>query len=455
MESENCAICCQDSNKNVECFSCALKACKTCHEKYFLQSSQEPHCMNCRTAWSRRFLAENFNTKFLNNTLKAHREKILFERERSMLPATQIYVERYKKAEGLQRDLTQLSMQINELLDKRDRIRTRQLRLYRGEPDEDENVEVGDNEASTSENQQNKNRKFIRNCPKEGCLGFLSSRWKCGVCESNVCPDCHEIKKDDDIQHICNPDNVSTAKMLSKETKPCPKCGTLCMKVDGCDQVFAMCCETTFNWRTGKIDSGIIHAPDYFTWLRRNGKNAPRHPLDIPCGGLPHLRTILDLVTILLPSEDKHIFECIGFRHRAFTHIQMVELPKYINDNALPDDEENRNARVQYMMGRMSEARFKAIIQQNDKAKVKKQDISVVLNTVVTVGSDIFQRMIVATKHMEIIDLIKEADTIATYMNEIMFEISKTYNCVTPRITNNWRSVITLKSYCPLYNNTQ
>ena len=35
---------------------------------------------------------------------------------------------------------------------------------------------------------------FIRKCPADGCEGFLSSAWKCGVCNIWACPHCFAAK---------------------------------------------------------------------------------------------------------------------------------------------------------------------------------------------------------------------------------------------------------------------
>lgn len=74
--------------------------------------------------------------------------------------------------------------------------------------------------------------KFVRKCADPECHGFLSSRWKCGLCDKWTCSDCHEIKSDDD--HKCDQNNVATVKLLSKDTKGCPKCQTMIYKTDGC-----------------------------------------------------------------------------------------------------------------------------------------------------------------------------------------------------------------------------
>jgi hypothetical protein len=37
-------------------------------------------------------------------------------------------------------------------------------------------------------------RQFVRACPVADCRGFLSTAWKCGMCDNWTCPDCHEAR---------------------------------------------------------------------------------------------------------------------------------------------------------------------------------------------------------------------------------------------------------------------
>jgi hypothetical protein len=78
-------------------------------------------------------------------------------------------------------------------------------------------------------------KKFVRRCTFTGCNGFLSTAWKCEMCENWSCPDCFEVKGlDRNAEHVCSPDNLATAELLRRDTKPCPKCGEMISKIDGC-----------------------------------------------------------------------------------------------------------------------------------------------------------------------------------------------------------------------------
>ena len=78
-------------------------------------------------------------------------------------------------------------------------------------------------------------KKFIRRCTRDGCQGFLSTAWKCGICEYYSCSKCfkNKTKKQDD-PHECTKEDLETAELIKKDCKPCPNCGEFIMKTSGC-----------------------------------------------------------------------------------------------------------------------------------------------------------------------------------------------------------------------------
>ena len=106
-------------------------------------------------------------------------------------------------------------------------------------------------------------------CPVLDCSGLVKNGM-CGSCRKHVCASCREVRGE---THECNKDTIETIKLLTKDTKPCPKCTTLIHKIDGCDQMFCVKCHTAFSWNSGKIATGVIHNPHYFAWLRNEGRD--------------------------------------------------------------------------------------------------------------------------------------------------------------------------------------
>ena len=405
-----CSICTENLNKTtralIKCEYCDHSACKCCYQRYILDLTA-PKCMNndCNRHWTRKFLAQTFSHSFINVTLRKHREQVLFDQERALLPATQVIVENILKSEKIRDEMQVLQNRIMEMAIEANRLLNRR------------NV-VGAERAH-----------FVRACPDAECRGFLSSQWKCGICEKWTCPTCHELKGlERDVEHTCHPDNVATAQLLANDTKPCPNCGTGIFKIDGCDQMWCTECRTAFSWRTGRIETRI-HNPHYYEWLRRSGEIA-REPGDVPCGREITNMTARHIVTVIkahrryipMAQREEEIFRLC----RRIVHLRYA-LP------GVPDDREidNQELRIAYLRKNIDETTFKTLLQRNDKKIQKKREINGVIQLVVQTLTDIVLRFQVEitingawNNDYSILD---ECVAIKEYANECFREISKTY----------------------------
>jgi len=265
--------------------------------------------------------------------------------------------------------------------------------------------------------------KFIQACPHTDCRGFLSTAWKCGVCENWTCPTCHEVKgPDKNVEHTCNPEVVASIQMLAKDSKNCPNCSSVIFKINGCDQMFCTQCHTAFSWRTGRIETGQIHNPHYYDYMRRQG-HLPRNPGDVPCGGFPSLRTIINLmVDSPLPNREN-----IASVHRSYFHCQGHLIHLYENHN----EADNRDIRILYILKEISEDEFKTKIQRREKARERKTEITRVIQMYMNVVNDIFQSFVSDHDSTKLYLSIGE---LRDYVNSAMKKISSLYNCVVPLI---------------------
>jgi hypothetical protein len=280
----------------------------------------------------------------------------------------------------------------------------------------------GDDEKKTA---------VVRRCPCDGCRGFLSSKWKCGVCDKKICSECNEEKNEEDGTHVCNPENVETVKLLKKDTKSCPKCGVLIFKISGCSQMWCPDCHTAFNWNTLKIETGIIHNPHYYEFQRANAGTQPagRNLGDIPCGGFPNYN---ELYTTIRHFEKEDYTRLCNI-HRLISHIQQYEL-RYVYRNT-DLDVSNLDIRIRYLMNdNMDDKSFKATIQKREKAKNKLRDIANILRMFSDTGADIMRQIVVdPDRENTRLDIL---NNLIRYTNTTFEHIHKRYSCVTPRIND-------------------
>lgn len=180
--------------------------------------------MACSKEWDFEFVASNTDDSFHNKEYRVHRAKLLQERERSLLPATQSIVMTEKRKDKLQEQINVIHLENRRLLNIIDENKMR-MRLLSNSIRGD----IVQNEEKTAK------PRYIAHCPVSDCNGFVEEGWKCGICEVHVCKKCHHPKASKkDANHECNKEDVETAKLLAKDTKPCPNCKIPIFKIGGC-----------------------------------------------------------------------------------------------------------------------------------------------------------------------------------------------------------------------------
>ena len=431
-ETSECNVCCERYNlknhKRIDCPFCDFNSCRACTQRYITSTSNDAHCMSCKTAWPREFIVDSCTKKFCTTEYKSHREMILLEREKCLLPQTQELVVRRRQEINLRK-------LIEECREEQARLRETQYDM------ENQLIRLQNGHGLETRPQK---KTFVRKCPTLDCKGFLGSDWKCELCNVKICSKCNEPDTGDD--HECDPNNVETAKLLAKDTKPCPSCGTMIFKISGCSQMWCPDCHTAFDWRSGVIETGIIHNPHFYEFQRKTGGGqANRNHGDIPCGGAP---TVGELVSFFHPNQrnfnqhgyyrrtpvepsseaETHLMNI----HRSMAHCQMFEMPQY-RDVAV----NNADLRVEYLMDNLSEEEWRKRLQQREKARHKNRDISNLLRMYVDTTGDYLRQLIV--KEVTADECFDTLDKLVEYFNTNMNLIHGRYNCVTPWIISNAR----------------
>lgn len=413
----DCGICCNSFTSNLRrkviCPFCKFSTCLECVKKYVLTSYEDPNCMNCHVPWTLDFVDGVFSKNFRNNEYKKHREDILLEREKSLLPSTMPYVEEERRRRELQDENTNLYAKRNALLLQIDEI---DMMI-------DNNLNMI-NRSLSGESQERDKKEFVRACVISGCRGFLSTQWKCGVCATWVCPQCHEPKScQNDTEHHCDPNNVETAKLLEKDTKPCPKCASLIHKVSGCDLMFCTICHVSFSWKSGSIVNPVNnHNPHYLDYVRReNNGVVPRAPGDIPlaCGGFPDVWTLNRYCSKNVSYDPDRMPKIVDL-WRILNHVLDYE----VHQQRIPIMEEvNLGYRVKYIMNEMTEEEWKRQLQKQEKKNNFKIAKRQVYEMLVTVASELFNQLIQAKKKEVCLNIIDEIERLLSYFNESIVSV--------------------------------
>ena len=481
---ECCSICCDNYNlKNrikKTCTYCEFEVCNKCVQTYMLGSINDPHCMSCRKAWDQELFDKMVNKSFRLNEYKKHRETILYDIEKSLMPQTQQQLQIELQKRHYKEVNKELKNTVTNLIGF-EYNKYRQLLInIRRELFENRNINdvtiynkliekkyIVEKELSNICLQIRTNRKLIlsnsriiRNlrlngsdndsiktktiftirCPRDTCKGFISGdEWKCGVCQYFSCEKCHEIiGESKDVLHKCNIENIETVKLLKKEAKSCPGCSTLIYRVSGCSQMWCTQCHTAFSWNTGLIEKGAIHNPHFYEYQKANTNYIVRNQGEEVCGGIRvSLRKLLWFLSgNLLDDPYKNI---VYTTHRNLIHIQQVEMPRF---NVQFFVNTNLNLRIKYLLNEISEKDFKRKLQIIEKSKNKKREIFLIIEMYVQTTHDMFRNLVdtpftdVEEQNKIIKDWVEQIHTLQEYSNQHFEKISKLYKCVTPCISS-------------------
>ncbi len=468
----------KSTKKQTKCSYCDASVCRACIQQFLLMdTATDPVCPSCRAAWSYDFLTEHLTKSFRTGEYKAHREKVLVDRERARFPETQEQAAAYKNAiefiKPLDVEVGELRVRMHthptalELNTATQAFRTRINNMpfnermdYYSTPDYRRSLheldvlslrkktaidpmckrireiyritrqhrELRDHygispRGAQGQDQEKERREFIRKCPANTCEGFLSTALKCGLCGIQACKDCHEIKQED---HVCNPATVETIKAIAKEAKPCPKCAATISKIDGCDQMWCTQCKTAFSWRTGKIETNIVHNPHYFQWMRETGRTIARNPGDIPCNVPDRLeRHMARLPFFTDPNRN----DLLIFLNN-INHLRIIDLRNHRHDlEWLESEEGRRKLRVKRMVNEVTDEAWKTTLQKNEKAYHKERAKVQLLDMYTNSAYDILSQLLdVDPKPSE--QVLSELTNLYTFVENENAKIHKAYGTV-------------------------
>lgn len=459
----DCPICCLPftgtKRSKIACAYCQYEACQECYKTYITQSMQDAHCMNCRHVWTRDVLLAALPPSWVNGPYKRHREKVLVEREKQLLPESQRLLVNYKEANALKRDVSVKSVRIREM---RREIRVLQTEIYQASS----RIRRLRNDQDDEESVKRARRTFTSPCPVDDCRGFLSADMVCGVCGAKACTKCGVLLKDNELTeepdpeepgpsdatvHECNKDVVANFEAIKRNTKPCPKCAVPTYKISGCNQMWCVSCHTTWDWATREIVHGVIHNPHYFAYLRQRSANGeiPRQPGDEPGGGQCN--------RLQFPSGYVLSDRFGAERVQMFDHVQNArDTPEYqalvqeqnkvsrllrrmlhTSQVTIPDlqrtiNADNKDLRVRYLANELTEKEFQVQLQRREKQREKNAAVRDIYQMTCDTTRDVFWNYVQSMLTLE--EAIKELEAITRYANTHLTKLQDQYKMKIPLI---------------------
>lgn len=459
MPPEPCPICTMDytqkMRKRVVCEHCQEACCFQCFQTFLLDEERQSTatCMHCNASLTDEFITAQTSTAFGNRFRQVKTNKEM-SKEMSLLPATQGLAAQERKARKLQgeiQDILELEQrvkhkvselklrrrgmknkgsprsEIEKVLDLERKLGTKLGELTRKRWDMNNRLYV----LRSKPKKELDKKAFIQRCPVHECKGFVSQAWKCGTCNTFSCSTCRQPKKSrDDPDHVCKQEDIDTVKLLTDGTKPCPTCATLISHISGCSQMWCPGCNCTFDWNTGRTVTGVIHNPEYFAWMRRNGGVLPRQE-----GDRPGMACLPMYEHVLRTMEQRRDFSYnLESCYQAIAHVTNVTMNEFPGDaNAM----DNTDLRIRYLNGMITEEKMKTKLQARIKKREKNRAVFQVLELFTTALTDLFSTYVDGTLATQT-SLKDQAHEIRNFVNEALRKVSRRYNNVTPQFTYGW-----------------
>jgi len=258
-----CSICYQrftTRRKKIECHSCSTRFCLSCFSQYCTVQNRV-NCPSCRTVYSREFITENTNVRFVVNVFEKYRKEVLLRKQSDMLQYSLPFINSFKRKRTLEHDVLSLQREIGQIQQKITRLHLMILQ----ENDFLTSTTPLQNTPVTDDG------KIPRKCVDENCKGLLNHSMACCLCSKAICTICEDRKESD--SHTCNPDTLASISFIKENCKSCPKCNAQISYIAGCKQMFCTSCKCAFHWDSlSLIPSGAyFHNPHFTEFLVENG----------------------------------------------------------------------------------------------------------------------------------------------------------------------------------------
>jgi hypothetical protein len=402
--------------------------------------------MFCKKEWGETFVEASMTKVWRMDVYRPYRRGILLEREKVLLPEAQVFAEREVAARRKDQHAEQALIRADELqahireLEKQMKVARHNVFTLRQEAHA-----LRTNQRNPGDDEVQAKRNFVKKCPVETCEGFLSTAWKCGICDMWSCSECHEVKgRAKDAPHVCNPDTVASVKLIGTTTKPCPRCRTEIEKRSGCNQMWCTQCHCLWDWRTGEVDMTRNHNPEYVDYIQRTGARGgagaapPRALGDIPCGGLPDAALLRNALTKLkaTPPQSTYIMNA----NRTAIHIADVEIPA-LRPRLRPDEPVARFLEwsVKKLVGdTLTDEQWGSEIEKKDWYYSKVQRMMDILQMITLAAADILQPVL-RSDNLDVAAVVAQLEELRTIANTSLKQLAHAKVMTEKLISDDWK----------------
>ena len=259
-----CDICAERMNSTrrpVACGYCAYEICLSCFKQHVNTAGEHAKCLNaqCKATIADDVIMQETSTVFYRGWLD-HRFEVILKQEDIWYREMEAECDRIIQVGG--KNVKRCSQYYAELEAQNKFVPSETCGLKTAVRKMMKSIRDTDGDAPA-----------VRLCITcSTALIETADQRMCPTCNVATCKRCH-VEIPQDAAHACDANELATMKLLERDTKACPKCKALIHKTDGCDQMWCVQCHTPFSWRTLQIETGRIHNPMYYEWLRSRSVN--------------------------------------------------------------------------------------------------------------------------------------------------------------------------------------
>jgi len=339
-----------------------------CFMKGIESSSGTIKCFTCDKEMNEKFMYQSLGPTNKDKYRKYMASKDL-EKEKNLLPSAQLFLTELKRAEKLEIEAANVDREIKRLKLLAGQYRSEAYRIRNG-----------------SQKVTKERATFICPCPSKDCKGFLNTKYFCTLCDTKVCSHCRADITGKEEEHKCNEDDVKSADLIKRITKPCPECGVRIHRPSGCDHMFCTApdCNTSWSWSTGrKIDESKNTNEYYYAWKRKQPGGLA--PVNVNCRATAEnvFRSLTYYRDIM---RDKKFYYLLRKLH----HIISIDIPKF-RQNPF---EANRDLALKYLTDEYDEKDWSRELKKRRKKSVIYTELHKILEAYVESSADMLREYI-------------------------------------------------------------